>query len=222
LNHNGTTIAILKPMKRYILISLFLISFVASRSQSFQRGTVVFDLNTGFEFYKTTLDYKNDTTIKSQAGNVGLSLGAEVGLGKRIGIGLRGKANSFASDVDAVSREEVNLKSTDLLFMFQLHPLVRNKIDLVIGTDVGFSGLDFEFVDFNNMVSKGNGGYFSLYVNPRFYFHRFGVNFKVYTPFVTYQYFKTTSDLPSAENDVLNKWRGNGIGVSVGIQVRLF
>jgi hypothetical protein len=209
-------------MKRYTLISLFILSFLAVRSQSFQRGTVVFDLNSGFEFYNTTLDYKNDTTVKSQAGNVGLSIGAEVGLSKRVGIGLRGKANTFASDVDKVSKEEVNIKSTDLLFMFQLHPIVRKKFDLVLGADAGFSGLDFEFVDFNNLVSKGSGGYFSLYVNPRIYLGRFGVNLKVYTPFVTYQYFKTTSDLPAAENYILSKWRGNGIGVSVGIQVRLF
>lgn len=208
-------------MKYSFLIALMFISLFAG-AQCFQRGTLVFDLNTGFEFYNTTLKYKTGETIKGSAGNVGFSLGAEVGLSKRVGIGLRGKANTFASDVDAVSREEVNLKSTDLLFIFNLHPIVRKKLDIILGAEAGFSGLDFEFNNFEHLLQEGNGGYFSLYANPRVYFGRFGINMKAYLPFVSYQYFKTNSSGTQVQQSLLNKWNGNGIGVSIGVQVRLF
>jgi hypothetical protein len=195
-------------------------------AQSFHRRAVVIDLNTGFEFYNTTLNYKiddpnfvRDTIISGEAGNTNFALGVEVGLGKHFGVGVRGKANRFVSDIDAVTQSRVDARSTDLMLTINIHPVVRNKFDLILGSEIGLSGFNFNVNDVENTVIKGTGSFFTVYLNPRIYFGRFGINLKAYVPFTTYNDLDASNK--SADDFFIDKWKGNGIGASIGIQLRL-
>ncbi len=214
-------------MRKIGLISFLFFTSLGINAQSFHKRAVVFDLNTGIEFYNTTLNYKTnrlsfngDTVVLSKAGNANVSLGVEIGLGKRVGIGLRGKANQFFSDVDAVTEKNTDITSTDLLFMINIHPVVRKKLDIILGSEFGVSGFNVRMEDLDHTLISGNGGFFSVYLNPRVYLGRFGFNLKTYLPFVWYQDLK--SNAQEFDKFLLSQWKGNGIGVAVGVQVRLF
>jgi hypothetical protein len=214
-------------MKKIILIASLPFIPLCFNAQSFHKGAVVADLNSGIEFYNTTLNYRTnrngfsgDTTIQDQAGNANVALGVEIGLGKHFGLGIRGKANSFFADVDALTSKNTAITSTDLMIMIAVHPIVRKRFDLVLGSDLGVSGFNFKIDDLNNTVVSGNGSYVTVYLNPRLYFRRFGFNLKTYVPFVNYN--DLESNGTNIDKFIVQKWKGNGFGVTVGVQVRLF
>lgn len=212
-------------MKRLITF-LSVLYAVAASSQSFHRGAVVLDLNTGIEAFNTTQRYKGltelpDTMVRSLAANHHFVLGLEVGLNKRIGIGIKGKANTFFRDLDAVTRQRAALRSTDLTMCLNLHLVSRKKFDLLAGSDIGISDLDLRFNDLDDMTLSSVGFYLAPYLNPRVYLGRFGFNLRASLPFVNYAAFKQSGET-KAGSYILSAWKGSGFSASLGVQVHLF
>jgi hypothetical protein len=212
----------------YLLTFLLILSLIAS-AQSFHRGAVVIDVGTGIEYYQTRQGYErivlqtgHDTAVKSQAGSTHFTAGLEVGLNKHFGIGIRGKMNSFISDMDNVIRQKPQVTSKDLIVSLNLHPVVRKNVDVILGADLGVSTVVMNYNDLSNTKVTSFGTYIAPYLNPRIYFGRFGFNLKTYIPFLNYSDF---SNKPTGENAgeyALDKWKGSGFGISLGVQVRLF
>jgi hypothetical protein len=224
LSLSGTQIAKILLMKRLAVWSLLVLS--ANLLGQHRLGSVVMDLNSGFESYNSTntyqlnnLDGLKDTVIDSHAGNTNASLGLEVGIGKFVGIGLRAKANFFTRTLDAVTNSRGDVFSNDLIAMVNLHPLPFKKFDLVLGAEMGLSKLKFDVNDLYQTMVTGKGGYFAVHVNPRFYFRRFGFNFRAALPVFNYNDLQRSSD---RGNYILSKWKASGLGVSVGVQYRFF
>jgi hypothetical protein len=211
-----------------ILLTLPLLLFVSLfNAQSFFRGALVFDLNTGIEAYHTNNTYtirrgdtSADTIVRDASASGHATLGMEIGFKKRWGIGVRGKANSFFANVDAVTHQRADIRSTDLLLLLNFHPVITKKFDLILGTDIGFTALKISVDDVYNTVRRGNGAYASIYINPRLYFKRFGINLKTYLPYVSYANLKSNQD--QLDQFMITKWKASGVGVSLGIQYRLF
>jgi hypothetical protein len=214
-------------MRAFLLSVIFLCLLVPCGAQSFHKGAVVLDLNTGFEVYNTMNSYsirrsdqKHDTTVKDIAGNGNFAMGVEIGIRKRFGIGLRGKTNTFFRNVDAVTHNRADIRTTDMLLILTYHPFIRNKFDMVIGADLGFSIFNSTSHDIYSTVVKGNGAFAGIYLNPRFYFKRFGVNFKTYVPYINYS--ALSSEQSQADRYIISKWQGSGFGISIGVQYRFF
>jgi hypothetical protein len=98
--------------------------------------------------------------------------------------------------------------------------VITKKFDLILGTDIGFTALKISVDDVYNTVRRGNGAYASIYINPRLYFKRFGINLKTYLPYVSYANLKSNQD--QLDQFMITKWKASGVGVSLGIQYRLF
>jgi len=212
--------------KNYILLFFISATFLLN-AQSFYRGALVIDVNTGIEIYNTTYKYKIknnnnillDTSITDRAGSTHFAFGAEIGLHKRFGLGLKGKFNSFLSAKDEVTKATPTAKSADFMVFANYHAVTIPHFDLILGGDLGYSGLTYKSNDTENIILKGTGSYASLYINPRIYIKRFGFNLKIYAPFVNYN--NLTTNNPEINNYYLiTKWKGNGTGVSIGIQYR--
>ncbi|MEO6304437.1 MAG: hypothetical protein ABIP51_14825, partial [Bacteroidia bacterium] len=69
------------------------------------------------------------------------------------------------------------------------------------------------------LVIKGGGSYISVYANPRIYFGRFGINFKLYAPFVSYNNLTTNNDNFN-QYIAITKWKASGFGLGFGLQYR--
>lgn len=215
-------------MKKISLSIVPVFFCVLLSAQSFKRGSLVLDVSTGLEIYNTRLDVtvkdpfsKRDTSYNDKAASTNYAVSAECGLSKRIGIGVRFKANKYFTDPDSVSKKKPDVRSNDLLILLNFHPVVRKHLDLVLGADFGGSVFNYKANDSLGLVLKGNGSFVSFYINPRIYFGRFGINFKVYAPFNNYSKLTTNND---QFNDyvAISKWKGNGFGLSFGIQYRFF
>jgi hypothetical protein len=211
-------------MKKLLFIFTFTVYSMVFRAQSFHRGALVLDVNSGIEAVKTVQRYStilsSDTTVRSIAANKNASFGLEIGLSKRFGIGARGKVNSFFRDVDAVTRQRTTINSTDLLITLNFHPVVRKCFDLIIGTDLGLSSAGFTFDDLSSSLRSAKGQYFAPYLCSRIYWKRLGFHIRTTFPALNYGTFNGSND--EAGNYLLSKWRGSGIGVSVGAQLRIF
>ena len=207
------------------LIALVIALSVKGTAQSFHRGALVLDLNTGVEAFHTSQKYNftgqtADTLINSEAANKNASLGLELGLSKRIGIGVRGKVNSFFPDLDAVTRQRARINSTDLLIALNIHPIVRKHFDLVLGVDLGLSDIDFQFHDLRSTILSSRGHYFAPYICPRVYWGRLGLHLRSTFPAMQYNNFKGNSETPGSV--YLSGWKATGFGFSLGVQLRLF
>lgn len=189
-------------------------------------GSVVLDFNTGIEAFSSTnfytlagVDGKRDTTIDTDAGNANGSLGVEIGIGKFVGIGVRGRTSYFFRSLDAVMNSRPDVHANDLLFMINLHPLPFKKFDLVLGSEFGISNLKFDVNDIYQTMITGKGGYFAIHINPRLYLNRFGLNLRASLPVFNYNDLRYSGD-PSGF--LLTKWKASGFGVSLGVQFRVF
>jgi hypothetical protein len=212
-------------MKLYF--SIFFFTAGISAAQSFHRGALVLEAQSGFEIFHTTSAYhivqgpsSSDTTITDAAGNANLSLGIEVGILKRWGIGLRGKTNSFFTNLDNITHQRADIHSTDLLLLVNFHPVTIRNFDLVVGSDIGFSAISMTTNDRDNTLVKGNGSFLAIYLNPRLYFGRIGINLKTYLPAVNYRNLQANDR--KAGQFVISSWKGSGAGISLGVQLRLF
>jgi hypothetical protein len=214
---------------RAIFYPLVLCFFCAGmKAQSaFHVGSTVIDLNTGVEVYNSTNVYSfvrngqtSDTTVTDKASNSNLTLGVEVGLNRFLGIGLRGKAATFFRSLDAVTNARADIFATDLVLQVNLHALPLKKFDLLIGGELGISKLKMDVNDISQNLATGSGSALSLYVNPRYFVKRFGINVRAALPLFNYKelHYNTTD----AASYLLSHWKANGFGLSVGIQYKFF
>lgn len=208
------------------LLTFICIVFAAALQAQHHLGTMVLDVNGGVEAYNSSNTYSvkrvdgvQDTTIDATAGNGNASVALEIGIGKFIGIGVRGKTNVFFRSLDAVMNSRADISSTDLLGMINLHPLSFKKFDLVLGAEFGLSKLKFDANDPFQTLVTGKGGYFAIYLNPRFFIKRFGFNLRAGLPVFNYADLQRSND---AGNYIISKWKASGLGISVGLQYRFF
>ena len=211
--------------KNYILLVLIAASFFA-KSQAFYRGALVTELNTGFEIYNTTLKYKVkdynrtfDTTNTDKAGNTNFGIAGEFGLHKHFGVGLRFKANKYISSTDSVTNIKPEAKTNDIALVINFHPVVIPKFDLILGTDIGYSTFKYKANDKDNTILSGGGSFIAFYLNPRIYFGRFGINFRLSAPFTNYTNLSTNNEEFNKYIAIKN-WKGSGFGLGFGIQYR--
>jgi hypothetical protein len=208
--------------KIFTLIVLFAV--LRSNSQSFYKGALIVDAGGGLEIYNTKVFIHNkvngkDTTETDKAGNTHFTFGAEYGLHKNFGAGIRFKSANFFTEKDSATNTKPTLKSTDIVIQLNYHPVSTKGFDLVLGGDIGYSKLKWDIKDKENTHIQSSGLYYSLYINPRLYIGPFGFNMKLGTPFFLYPKLKSDNENFTKDNDF--KLTGSpGFAFSAGIQFR--
>lgn len=204
-----------------LVITLCLLN---SYSQSFYKGALVVDAAGGIEIFNTTSTYTDKSSGKSEsdvdrAGNSNFNFGAEYGLHKRFGAGIRFKTDNYFVEKDTVNNNTGTVKGMEILAQLNYHPVSTKNFDLLIGADFGYSMLRYNFNDADNTRFSGNGLYYSLYLNPRLYFGRFGINMKLGAPFLNYGDIRSND--PDFNKEFSLKMKGSpGFQLGFGIQYR--
>ncbi|MCE3227840.1 MAG: hypothetical protein K0S32_2391 [Bacteroidetes bacterium] len=207
-----------------IFTLIILLATLQSKSQSFYKGALVIDAGGGLEIYNTKIDIHNkvngrDTSETDKAGNSHFTFGAEYGLHKKFGVGLRFKSANFFTEKDTVNNVKPTLKSNDFVVQLNYHPVSTKGFDLVLGGDIGYSKLKWELKDKESTSIWSSGLYYSLYVNPRLYIGPFGFNMKLGMPFFLYPKLKSDNENFTKDHDY--KLKGSpGFVFSAGIQFR--
>ena len=211
-------------MKQLVIIILFLPLLI--KAQSFHGGAFILEAQTGLEVYQAKKTYVsnlglNDTSVTDQAASGSAAAAIEIGLSKRWGIGVRGKMNTFFSDLDGVMRQETAMKTVDMILSVSLHPIVRKHLDISLGMEGGISNADVRFQNLSSVLTSGMGTYSGLFFEPRFYKKRLGFNMRFSLPVSRYRDLNTVGLEISKQNFALNTWTGRGFGLSVGVQLRI-
>ncbi len=213
-------------MKNFKILFCLLIFTTSIRSQSFYKKALVIDATTGIDIYDTKVSYhldnnsNVDTTIKGtgKAGCKSFAFGAEYGLGKKVGAGLRFKSNTYYVSKDETTGITPKVTSFDYMAFLNYHLVNKKHFDLLAGMSIGGTHLNYITNDSQGNTLTGNGLWFDLHVTPRIYFGRFGIEAGIYMPFVNYT--SMTSNNTDFNNYVLAKWKGTGYGLNFGIQYR--
>jgi len=213
-------------MKKLFTLISSVILFSAN-AQSFYKGAVVGEVRTGIELYNIYSDVTEklwnrtrDTVYTDKAAATYFGFGAEYGLHKYLGVGVVYNAHKFLSEKDTVTGIKQDTRANDFLVQINFHPVTTKKIDLLIGTDIGYSSFKLKTFDKENTILTGNGLYMSAYLNPRIYFGAFGINFKLSTPFMKYSNV-ITNNTDFNKNNTYNYLKlSKAWSLSFGIQYR--
>lgn len=211
-------------MKKLIALLLVLFFTHNIRSQSFYKGALVIDANAGIEIYNTVLKVHNktngrDTTQDDKAGCSTFNFGAEYGVTKKFGAGLRFRTNKYFTEKDTITGKKDDVRSIDIVAEANYHIVSKKSFDFLVGADIGYSKINWKINDTKNTRIWASGLYYDLYLNPRLYIGPFGFNFKLGLPFTTYPNLK--SDNSDFTKDNSYKLKGiPGVSWSFGIQFR--
>lgn len=213
--------------KQIIALTALLFAVTKGQSQSMYLGALVIDANAGIEGMSTEYNYRlknlgieKDTTITDGAANSNFSFGAEVGLAKWISVGGRAKFNTYFTSEDKVTKARPDAHSVEVLGALNFHLTHNKHFNLLLGGNMGYSGLTYNSNDVNKTSIEGKGTYADLHLTARVYIRRFGFHATAYTPFVNYN--KMTSNNDVYNTYVVAKWKGQGFGMNIGIQYRFF
>lgn len=210
-------------MKKIFAV-LFFCALTGIKAQSFYKGALVIDANAGIEIFNTKTTFtekasKKTETETDRAGNTNFNFGVEYGLLKNVGLGIRFKSDNYFVEKDSTTNTQPNVKGTEILLQANYHVISKNKFDLMLGADFGYSKLKYTFNDPENTRLSGNGFYYSFYVDPRLYFGRFGINLKLSIPF--FNYGDLRSNDPDFNKNFTIKMAGTpGFHLGFGVQYR--
>lgn len=209
-------------MKRTIIIFLSFFTIQVS-GQSFYKGALVTDLNFGFDAYKIrqhSVDKNTnkitDTTNGAAAKNI--SIGAEYGVHKLIGLGLRVKYDRYVTEKDSASGFTPTAGGVEAGLLANFHLVRKEHFNLSVGIDLGYSGFIYNFNDGLNTQIYGNGFWYDFHITPRYYFKKFGLSATLYFPGIRYP--NLTSNDEAFNKNTSISWKSSGVGFNLGLQYR--
>jgi hypothetical protein len=213
-------------MKKIILV---LLAFTALQinAQSFYKGALVADLAYGFDIYsvKSHQAYKynppapHDTT--DGAASTAPSLGLEYGVLNWLGIGIRGKYDTYVTSKDKTTGIKPTANGGEIGLTVNFHAVRKDVFNLVGGFDVGYSNFVYRSNDIVGTEAYGGGSWFNIHITPRFYFGRFGISTSINIPFINYPSLTTSNH--NINNYITEwSWKATGFGMNFGIQYRFF
>jgi hypothetical protein len=212
-------------MIKKIALCFICISSLQVFSQSFYKGALVFDLNTGIDVYGLKFSYKTkninppkDTSTVGAAASSNFNFGLEYGLNNWFGLGIKAKFDKYIAGKDSATHSAPTIRGIELAAVANAHVLRLHHFDLPLGIDLGYSNLNYHLNDVGNNQIYGNGSYFNFHINPRFYIRRFGFNLNFAVPVITYS--SLTSNNVTFNKYILADWKAAGISLGVGIQYR--
>ncbi|MEO8760562.1 MAG: hypothetical protein ABI388_05220 [Bacteroidia bacterium] len=211
-------------MKKLFILFTCAVSMQAV-SQSFYKGALVVNAGAGLDAYAVDYHYQLKSTNytkdeKNGAASYNINVGVEYGFNKWFGLGLRGRYDTYFTSRDSTTHSTPKANGLELALAVNAHVVHVRHFDLPIGVDIGYSHLNYHQNDIGDNQIYGNGSYFNLHINPRFYIGKFGFNVNMAIPFINYA--NMTSNNSVYNQYVLANWKAAGFSFGAGIQYRFF
>ncbi len=211
-----------------IITAIFVLTGFALNAQSFYKGALVADLNYGIDVYKVTyttqiiINNKVVLTDKTTDGaaSKGFGIGAQYGLAKWFGLGLRSKFDNFYTSPDSTSGVKASANSFEIGAICDFHVVRREHFNLALGLDLGYSHLRYKTNDpsVKYLEMYGDGSWVNFHITPRYYFGRFGLSISLNFPKINYSNMTTSND--QINRYAISQWSGSGFGMNFGLAYR--
>jgi hypothetical protein len=207
-----------------ILVLTFAMAAGTYAQKSFYTGALVFSANYGIDGNITEQHYayqegSNAQTINGMTPASDFSMGGEVGLLNWLGVGLIARVDDYTPENNQLIHSSPSVGAFDFGGIINIHVLRMNHTDILGGVDWGVSQLTYNVNNGTNTTSYGSGNWSDIHATARFYFNKFGFNFTLFAPTVTYNNLQTNN--PDVGEYIVNYWKSTGYGASVGLQYRL-
>lgn len=211
-------------MKKLVCALLVCLVFDGSSQVSFEKKSIVIDLNANFGIYNTVgSDSTARATGKSKsdkAAPYGFALGVEYGVLNWLGIGLKGQSCTYLTSTDSVTHTRPVAKAKDIMLVINAHFLRKKRVDLLAGFDIGYSGFKYSSNDVKHGIAKGGGLVYDFHLTPRIYFSdHFGMFMSL--SYISYSYPKLKIHDDDRKYTDYLKYTGSGINIAIGLQVKL-
>lgn len=197
-------------------------------AQSFDKGTMVAELNFNFGVYKTeSQDKINNTKTEDGAASKMYSGSFEYGIFPWLGAGVKLQYSSYIVDPDTIFHTppqqdeyvQPTVGSFDPAVFANFHLGKRDHFDLAAGFSGGPSFFAYKIHDANDSRATGTGFWYDIHLSPRFYFgNHFGLHLNIAYASFNYPNLIAESSSVSAINSFGIK--GSGVNIGAGLQVK--
>jgi hypothetical protein len=207
-------------MKKVMAILIIISSVNMMAQKSFLKKTNVFYIGGDLGIY----DYMSKvgssaTSSSSRAANKMLNFSYERGVKNWLGIGVKLQLCDYFTSTDSATKTKPSVKAVDGLVIVNVHIIKRKHLDLLIGTNVGYSNLNWEARDQYISAAKGGGITFDTHIQPRFYFGKhIGMFANLAYTYYDYKNMDFTNSF-SKVSDILDL-TGGGVNFGIGLQVK--
>jgi hypothetical protein len=197
--------------------------FAQAPENSFYKGALVIDANTGLDIYSVKQHYEIKGTTYSKdttnaAGSHGPNFGIEYGVLNWLAVGVRYKYDTYYTGKDKYTGITPSVFGTELGLSVNAHPVRVKHFDLITGINFGHSGLKYHTHDAFGTEIYGSGTWVDLHVIPRVYFGPVGISINFSVPFINYKNMTTSDD--HLNSFFFSSWKATGFGLGIGVSFR--
>jgi len=201
-----------------VTVSLVFISIINVTAQSFERSAIVISAGTNLGIYNTSFKYKSgsgsDSAKSGSTAAVIYPIACEFGLTNRIGIALQFGYSKFLKAAD----DKSTANGIDAVLRGNFHIVKREKLDIALGVNYGYSHFKYNANDTYNSIIKANGTDLDFSLCGRIYITKhFGVYLNIDVP--AYNLQGVASDAINDSNNITFKL--SGVKFGGGIQIKI-
>jgi hypothetical protein len=208
-------------MKKLLSVALVCLACEGFSQKSFSKGSIVVDLNANLGIYNTVAQDSTGraegTKDTDKAAPYGFALGIEYGVLDFLSVGIKGQLCTYIQGKDSTGPVPT-VKGKDIDLVVNGHLVRTKRFDLVLGGNIGYSGIKFKGNDTKSTMFKGGGVAYDIHLTPRLYFTKnFGMYFSL--SYAGYSYKKLT--LSDNERTYTNtvSFKESGVNYALGFQV---
>ncbi len=161
----------MKTSLRTIALAACMMAASFTNAQSFQKGSIFFDLGLGLGIYNTTsYNYQDSVTKTGKAGAIIIPVTFEYGIGNRIGIGAQLVTQNYLSSKDSLSNYKPTANTKDINVFGNFHFVRAEHTDLFAGLTIGLSAFKYNANNLQASTLDAAGSYFDIHLGGRFLF----------------------------------------------------
>lgn len=206
-------------LKEKIVAVAMLVS-MSSLGQSFEKGKIIAGLNYDFSIYSTESYDKQTRVTETDGAAANIFSGwGEYALTDRLGAGLRLAGFSYIVEPDSATGIRPKGRSFDYGLFVNYHLVKKTRFDLPLGLSFGGSGFKYQSNLPDNGIAKDHGIFINAGLNPRIYFGKFGINFKLAYAMFIYNSVDFSTNAMVENNSI--SFKGKGANIGLGFQYRI-
>ena len=208
-------------INRFITSSLLVFMGLTMMAQkSFEKKSNVIGIGADLGLYNYNSYIASSNKSETNAAlNKMLTLQYERGVLNWLGVGLKMQLSDYFTQKDSITNTQAQVRGIDGSILINAHFLRTKRVNMLIGTNLGYSRLNWEARDAFISEAKGGGFTYDIHLQPRFYFGDH-VGMFINLAYINYAYrnMDFTNTFTNYE-DVLDLV-GGGMNFGLGLQVK--
>lgn len=209
----------MKTQSKLLIVLVFSsMSIFAQKSFEKKANVIYFGADLGLYNYNSYIASSNKSETNA-ALNKMLTFQYERGVLNWLGIGAKLQLSDYFTQKDSITNTKAQVRAIDGSIIINAHFLRRKRVDMLIGTNLGYSQLNWEARDAFISQAKGGGFTYDIHFQPRFYFGDH-VGMFINLAYINYAYRNMDFTNTITNFDDVLDLVGGGTNFGLGFQVK--